>query len=243
MALERPKPVAEQVNQILRERIRDKSYSPGDRLPSESDFAREFAVSRATIRTVLARLEVEGLIIRKQGDGTYVNQRLEDVNAHLGGFWEFSRLIESSGHTAIIQPLMVVKRVANAIEATALNIDVGTAVLVMGRIFLADDKPVIAAQNILPYDRITDPNHIIDASLPIREFLATACQREIAYAVSDIQSTLVDEPLATALARDVASPILELHVTFYDKSNTPLLYGVSHFDDTALKLRLVQAWG
>ncbi|MDQ7027758.1 MAG: GntR family transcriptional regulator, partial [Anaerolineae bacterium] len=182
MTVERPKPVVVQVNEILRERIRNKIYSPGERLPSESDFATEFQVSRATVRTVLARLEVEGLIIRKQGDGTFVNERLEDVNAHLGGLWEFTRLIESSGYRPSIQAGVTVKRAATQAEAARLTIDMGCDVIAMQRVFFADERPVIVAHNTLATDLLVNDIAEIDSSKPIRQFMADYCQREIAYA-------------------------------------------------------------
>jgi len=105
MLVTRSKSIVEQVNEVLRERIRNATYAPGLRLPSENGLAEEFGVSRATIRTVLAKLSVEGLILRRQGDGTYVNERILEVNTHLGGLWDFSRLIESSGFSSSIKAL------------------------------------------------------------------------------------------------------------------------------------------
>src|SRR5512134_362048 len=100
MPLIQSKSIADQVEEILRERIRDATYLSGSRIPSESDLAEELGVSRATIRTVLAKLAVNGLILRKQGDGTYVNARAKEVSAHLGNLWDFVYLIESNGFKA-----------------------------------------------------------------------------------------------------------------------------------------------
>ncbi len=129
MSITRSAPVAVQVNQILRERIRLGAYPPGGKLPSESELSQEFDVSRATIRTVLARLAAEGLILRKQGDGTYVNERIREVNTHLGGLWEFGRLIESSGYQPSINPLSITQRSSTEHEAHLLAIQPGDEVL------------------------------------------------------------------------------------------------------------------
>lgn len=243
MAVERPKPIVEQVNEVLRQRIRDKTYAHGERLPSESDFASEFGVSRATIRTVLARLEVAGLIIRKQGDGTYINERLQDVTTHLGGLWEFTQLIESSGYQASIQTLLTEIRASSADEAATLGIEAGDRVLALKRLFLADQKPVIIAHNVLPENLLVDSSTAIDGTKAIRSFVKSYCQREIAYAISDIHATQVDQEIAAILSRKTGDSLLKLSITFYDKNNLPLLSGMSYFDDAALKLRLVQAWG
>ena len=120
MLVTRSKSIVEQVNEILRERIHDATYKPGERLPSESELAEQFGVSRATVRTVLAKLSVEGLILRRQGDGTYVNERIRDVNTHLGGLWDFTRLIETSGFSASIKALSVELTQATEKEADAI---------------------------------------------------------------------------------------------------------------------------
>lgn len=48
-----------------------------ERLPSERYLADRFGVGRRTIRTVLAELEDEGLIWRRQGSGTYTGKPAE----------------------------------------------------------------------------------------------------------------------------------------------------------------------
>lgn len=242
MNIKRSKTITEQVNEILRERIRNATYAPGDRLPAENELAQEFEVSRATIRSVLARLDMEGLILRKQGDGTYINERLLEVNTHLGGLWEFTHLIQNNGYQPSIKLLMAQYRPATAEEAEKFDIEVEDEVLVMERTFLADNRPVIFARNILPAAWIQAPQDKIDGSLHIREFVKVYCKQDIAYAISDISAVIADERVSSILKHDILTPLLKLDIRFYDKSNAPLLYGVSYFDDSILNLRLVQAW-
>jgi len=150
MHVTRSKSIVEQVNEILRERIRAALYEPGSRLPSENELAKEFGVSRATIRTVLAKLSIEGLILRRQGDGTYVNQHINEVNTHLGGLWDFSRLIQSSGFDVSIQALSLKEVEATEKEAHELAVQPGETLLMMKRLFFADHYPVIVANNRIP---------------------------------------------------------------------------------------------
>lgn len=105
----------EEVEYSLRERIRRRMYRPGDKLPTEIALTAEFGVSRATIRTVLTRLANEGLIVRRQGAGTYVNQRVGEVNT-LGGLLDYGRLIAESGYQPTIQPISLIQRTATIEE-------------------------------------------------------------------------------------------------------------------------------
>ncbi len=243
MSITRPTPIAEQVNQILRTRIRDGSYAPGKRLPSESELSRQLDVSRATVRTVLAGLEAEGLILRKQGDGTYVNLRIQDVNTHLGGLWEFSRLIESSGRQPAIKELTIQPRPADDNEAECLALPLGSLVLGMERLFFADDQPVILVANAIPLHFLDQSAAPFDGRLHIREFLRRYSNRKIAYAITDLRAALATERIAQFLERASGSPLLKIAITFYDRDNRPIICGQSYYDDAALHLRLVQAWG
>lgn len=241
MLVTRSKSIVEQVNEILRERIHDATYQPGARLPSESELAEEFGVSRATVRTVLAKLSVEGLILRRQGDGTYVNERIQEVNTHLGGLWDFSRLIETSGFATSIQALSVEVTKASEEEADALAVKRNEKLLSLKRLFLADKTPVILAHNLIPLQFVSAAPDAIDGNLHIRDILRQYCEQEIAFAVTEIRSAGCEEINQYFKLKDKVH-ILNLRMAFYSKENRPLALGNSYFDDSKLRLRLVQAW-
>ncbi|MCB8945835.1 MAG: GntR family transcriptional regulator [Ardenticatenaceae bacterium] len=243
MLIQRPKPLSEQVTAILRQRIIDHVYPPGGRLPSESELAQELGVSRATIRTVLAKFANEGLILRKQGDGTYVNERLQDIDSRYGGLWDFSRLIEANGYQPAIRTILVEQRPSAPQEAQALHLTHNTPVLSLVRLFLADERPVILAKNVLSIELIKTDVSEVDGKLPIYQLLQRYCHEQIAYAITDIEPTLPDNGLNDQLERTTANPLLKLTETFYNKDNYPLVFGLSYYDQTMMRLRLVQAWG
>ncbi|MCC6578897.1 MAG: GntR family transcriptional regulator [Phycisphaeraceae bacterium] len=68
-------PLYQQVAALLREKIR-KEYSPGVKLPAETELASYFGVSVLTLREAMNSLAQEGLVARRQGSGTYVQDRL-----------------------------------------------------------------------------------------------------------------------------------------------------------------------
>ncbi|WP_029089415.1 FadR/GntR family transcriptional regulator [Brevibacterium album] len=67
-----PTTLAAAVAAALRERIVTGALTPGERLPSENDLAREHAVSRTVVREAIGRLRAEGLVRSARGSGTYV---------------------------------------------------------------------------------------------------------------------------------------------------------------------------
>ena len=59
----------------------------GQRIPTERLIADVLEVSRQTVRQALSRLEREGLVFRRQGDGTYVSEpRVETGLSTVNGF-------------------------------------------------------------------------------------------------------------------------------------------------------------
>lgn len=62
--IDRPR---EQVEKQLRQAIISSALQPGQRLPSETQLAKDFHVSRATVREALRSLAANGLISKQQG--------------------------------------------------------------------------------------------------------------------------------------------------------------------------------
>jgi len=63
-----------QVTDQIRERIRSGELKPGERLPSYNEIRAQEGVHTNTLEKVYAKLELEGLIVRKRGSGTFVAQ-------------------------------------------------------------------------------------------------------------------------------------------------------------------------
>ena len=61
----------------LRQSIKNSCFKIGNKLISENQICEKFDVSRHTARQAIALLEREGLVIKKQGSGTYVNGHTE----------------------------------------------------------------------------------------------------------------------------------------------------------------------
>ncbi|HNO31451.1 MAG TPA: GntR family transcriptional regulator [Anaerolineales bacterium] len=236
------KSVVNQVDEILLGRIRSGTYAPGSRIPSESELSEEMGVSRATIRTTLAKLATSGLIIRKQGDGTYVNARVREISANTGNLWDLVQLIESNGYKPSIRSLAVEVRPATEKEALTLAVEAGEDLLLLRRLFLADERPVILANNVIPRALLRESIENIDGGLHIRDILFQYCHQKIGFAITDIRAVLADSEVRTILGSAEGNPLLELQVGFFDKNNIPLALGVNYFDDSFLQLSLVQTW-
>src|SRR5699024_145822 len=58
----------------IRQRIREDIYPVGSLIPDQITLAKEFNVSRMTVKKAMDILDLEGLILRKRGAGTFVKK-------------------------------------------------------------------------------------------------------------------------------------------------------------------------
>jgi GntR family transcriptional regulator, transcriptional repressor for pyruvate dehydrogenase complex len=63
----RLEPAYRKVAAALIERITARAFNNGDRLPSETELAKQFGVNRSTVREALRELQTAGLLTRKRG--------------------------------------------------------------------------------------------------------------------------------------------------------------------------------
>jgi len=70
-----PQRLYRQIAEQLRALIANNEFATGARLPAERDLARQFNVSRPSVREALIALEVEGWVEVRTGSGVYVQDR------------------------------------------------------------------------------------------------------------------------------------------------------------------------
>lgn len=75
-SLDRNKPVFlyMQLTEVLRNKIRDHTYKPGEMIPSEEKLSKLYQVNRATVRKAIAELIKEKLLYAVPATGTFVSE-------------------------------------------------------------------------------------------------------------------------------------------------------------------------
>ena len=245
MAIINSPPVAEQIFSILFDRIRSGVYSPGQQLPSEYDIADDLQVSRASVRTALARLEASGQITRRHGEGTFVSKRNPSQNILISIIWEFSNLIKESGHEPRIEVASIDTRVAFDNEKLALGLlDPDERVLDIVRVFYADSEPVIYTKNIIPLKLINTDPLTIDGTKQISQILLEYCGKEISYIDSNISGDAGNESIDKLLKIKDCTPLLRLEEIFFNSPDEkPILFSDSYLNTMKIRLHRIRPRG
>jgi len=87
------------ISDLLRAEIETGKYASDRRLPSEEALCRRWKVSRPTVARALRVLQLEGLIERRVGSGTFVRAEIKPLQTLLG------LLVDGLGKTEILDPI------------------------------------------------------------------------------------------------------------------------------------------
>lgn len=158
-------PRHEQISAWLREEIESGAFSPDERLPSENDICRRFDVSRVTVRRALQTLEADGLIYRRQGLGSFVQDRR--VHQRLVRLTDFAQDMEREGLDAASRVLWQGEEPCPDSVAPWLDEDPGAPVFRVDRLRLGDGVPVALDRTWLPrpYGRLLDDHDLTHDTL------------------------------------------------------------------------------
>jgi GntR family transcriptional regulator len=230
--------LTDQVKSYLKERIVAGEFEEG-RIPSENELAVELGVSRTTVRDALSRLENEGAVYRKQGAGTFVNEPGLQIKSRLEEIWSYEEVLRDHGYTPSVQVLGVVEQAADGVVANDLAIEVGATVLVMEKLFLEDDEPVVLTMNRIPAMYL-DGGEIEDAGVPLFAFIEAHCDRNLAYYLSEIVPVALGARQARLLGVPKGRPAMCFEEIGFDTDNTPIVRSTSYFRDDLLRFRLIR---
>ncbi len=89
-------PPYEQIKRYVMGHIADGTWKPGDAIPSETEFVKEFGVARMTVSRALRELTAEHVLTRVQGSGTFVAPR--DYESTVLDIRNIADEIASRGH-------------------------------------------------------------------------------------------------------------------------------------------------
>jgi GntR family transcriptional regulator len=245
--IQRSATLADQVLEVLRQRIETGQYEPGAKIPPETELAAEFDVSRATVRSALSTLETQGRVVRRQGAGTFVSQ-LPHISNPLDRAIDFQELIARCGLEPSVQFVYTALTQPSASIAAGLDLTPDTAVLESHKIFYADDRPVIYCVNSLPVTHL-EPE-LLETILekpetvePIYEFFEERVGRRVALHLSSIRATRADETaFHGGLPLEPSDPVLVLDSVAYTGDTQPLFhtYEYHHHPDEIMSLELVR---
>lgn len=209
----------------LRVRIGTAEYPVGSALPGENKLAKEFAVSRTTVRHAVDQLVNWGLVFRKNGSGTYIiHKNVYPGTKNLAGFFEAMKTF--SEH---ISSQVLIFQVQPAVEAIAsqLDITVGEHVYYSRRMRSVNGTPLMLEDSYMPVRlfRNLSVSHLEGSKF---DYIENVCQIKIRENYECLTPVLVDQNMARLLKVKENTPILCITSLTYSQNNEFINYSIMY---------------
>lgn len=240
----RAAPLAQQVTDILHGWMRDGALVPGDRLPPEHDLADRFGVSRATVRNAVATLVDRGLVVRRQGVGSFVT-RGSSLSNPLNEAEDVGYMIRHNGATPSVEFVRVEVVAADARVAAALELEAAAPVLRSDKVFTADGQPVVYCANSVPVsvlgpalaaEAVAEPRLIE----PLFDFLELCAGVVTEYQLTSVAAVVASEAELPGLELAEGAPLLRMEEVGFADGNRPVWHSVNHFPESRMRFELVR---
>jgi GntR family transcriptional regulator len=217
-----PIPLYYQLETVLRKKIFSGYLKAGDFLPSEEELSREYGISRITVRQALANLERDGLVLRRRGKGTSVQQRPAGFEPlRFSGFIE--DLIDIGVRTET-RVLDFSKSVASKEVAGFLGLPLPAEVIRIERLRMVEGDPFAFIVEFLPVplgERIEPDDLTVK---PLLSILEDGLKVRPAEADQSIAADSADTRVAGLLNIKVGDPVLKVERTHFDSAHKPIFH-------------------
>ncbi len=218
------KPLYFQVEEDLRKRIERGDFKPGDLLPSERELIEMYNVSRLTVRRAVEALVEQGLLVKKQGKGTFIlSPRIHHRVGSLYSSSEEFLLNNYTVKTKVIESKRM-KPDKEICEKLQLKDCENAEIFYLERVRYANDIPAAYIKCYLPYEYVEGIESFDFSKHYLYKTLEDHFKLDLYEAYEIVEATKADERSAELLNLEIGAPVLLNQRTTYLVDGTIIEY-------------------
>ena len=212
-----------QLIDVIKEKIASKEWPEGSQIPGEQDLCEIYSVSRTVVRQALRELDLEGIIDRRKGKGTFVAKPKisEGLVQNLTGFYQD---MTERGLKPITQVLLHEIIPASEKVAAQLAIAPGSQVIHLRRLRFINDEPIQLVTSYLPYDVCPQVAEVDFTNRSLYEYLEKECGFTLGRARRSIEAVAAKDAEARLLQIERGTPLLMLTSVSYTTDGIAIEY-------------------
>lgn len=215
-------PYYRQLYDILREELANGKWSPGERMPSETELIEQYGVSRITVRQSLDMLVKDGWVFRRRGRGTFAAQ--PTIQQALTRIISFTEDMQQRGLTPGTCVLASRLEPSSSDIAKRLNIAPGSELAVLERLRLADGEPMSLEISRLVHQLCPGILEGDYARTPLHEALRDRADIRLVRATQAIRAVAATKEMAGILAVPVKAPLFYIERVSFSQYGVPVEY-------------------
>lgn len=210
-------PLYYQLKEYLLKEIKEQ-YQAGDLIPSEGEIERRYGVSRITVRKAIEELAREGIVVKKQGKGTFVMEQKILYDANIIG--SLTQRLQQQDHQLTTESIEYLTITEAHHVKELLGCD---TLLCIKRARTLDGAPFALMLNYIDIDKVPG----IQEKFTV-ESLYTLYKEQyditFYHAEETVEAKAASKEQARKLKIREGAPLLCLQRLSYDKQHKPLEY-------------------
>jgi GntR family transcriptional regulator len=219
------------------------STAPGTYLPSEPDLARQLGVSRATLREAMRSFEERGLVVRRQGIGTYVTEAPHVIDTGLEVLESIETLAARMGLSVTMGAHDSRRRRPEAEEAQRLSLEEGAEVIEVSRVMLAEGRPVAFLIDVFPPGVLPDGDLGEGFTGSVLDLLLGRGQVVLDSSRTEITAVSAPGEIARSLSIQRGDVLLRMEAYLYAKEGQAIVHSLSYFLPGTFRFHVVRRVG
>jgi GntR family phosphonate transport system transcriptional regulator len=209
----------------LQQDIASGALPPGGRLPTEATLSADFKVNRHTVRRALEELSRAGLVRVEQGRGSFVAEDVLDYTVEPRT--RFTEWIRKHNKEPSGRILRLKEIAAEAQVAAGLGIRIGSRVVLLERLGLADERPVSLSRHYFASGRMRGLLDALRSNSRITEALQAVGVSDYLRQVTRVTARLPTPTEAELLRTARTRPVLATENINVDRAGNVIEYGVA----------------
>ncbi len=210
-------PLYYQLKEYILKDIKE-NYQAGDILPSEGEIERKYGVSRITVRKAIEELSRDGVVLKQQGRGTFVQEQKISYDANIIG--SLTQRLEKQDHKLHTKSIEYIAITDEHHVKDLLGCD---SLLCIKRYRTLDGKPFAVMLNYIDASKVPDLQDKFDVE-SLYSFYSQQYGIDFYYAEETVSATSATAEQAQKLGIDLGSPLLSLQRLSYDKEHIATEY-------------------
>ncbi|MGB4290161.1 MAG: GntR family transcriptional regulator [Dethiobacteria bacterium] len=233
-------PIYYQLAKQFSEKIRSGSILPDEALPTESEIAAYFGISRMTVRRAISELAAAGMIYTQRGKGTFVARpKLDKIVFNLENFNEEIRQQGLEPHRKLLEARIVR---ADQKLARKLGIDLHGRCLYFRVVVTANNEPLVYETKYTVYAK---QRPILETELKDPSLSVLAASHSNSLPTNSKKILMVSkttEEESAVLGVSLHTPVFLIIQTIFDQDQNPIAWGKSIYRGDRYKLIRYDGW-
>jgi len=222
---------------LLKDEIVSNRYRAGCKLPGELKLAETYSVSRVTVRAAIKALADDGLVDRKPGLGTVVNDSVVKSSVMHASIADLFPSLERMGRDSQVRLLEFAYQMPSRAVREELKLGEDQRVQRSVRIRLLDGIPFSYLITHVPESIADNYNEADLATTPLFRLLEKGGIK-IDSAKQHISAVLATQEIAESLEVPVGSPLIYLNRVVYDVNGVGVEYLDAYYRPDKYQLRI-----